>query len=403
MGSLYMSAVSLLLRATGKRKPGDTNTTMASTSSTPEPSGKRLANKVSPEKDAPRSAHDQALIDAYHTELIAAENQQNKTVFALAEQATRALIESDMEPHPLPGMELLSNGRPIVLSLERCTIIMRELYIGKNAIGQSRHAPICHDIYVILKCKYYYGLQRVDPMRQQIFVENPLTAIRNFDELTHNKRAPLQHAELRSLILRYYHPVASIAIPSQFLEDNLFFERGQGAKRIQAWKVQMAAFITLRLLKGVTSKQCKSQDLASYETTNRPLYFCFILPIVHTMVMMMDNEPQTNLTVNGILTAKPGSWFSNIRGTLREHGVWSYERLTKEQCKTDPPLTSAYGQAMCRGIEYTVAQIFLLLVAKPEKMAGLTHRQLWITDAQKRDLYTHYNQHVTRRGGTRFY
>ena len=102
----------------------------------------------------------------------------------------------------------------------------------------------------------------------------------------------------------------------------------------------MAAYIIMRFLVDITGSISNHANLDSYKHERHAVYYCLIVPVAHTMVMMMDNEEETNLSVAGILEALPGNWYKKIKHQIGTYGCWSPEGL-----KAKKPKIQAKAQA----------------------------------------------------------
>ena len=135
-------------------------------------------------------------------------------------------------------------------------------------------------------------------------------------------------------------------------------------------------------ISGVISEDA---NLDSYrlDERDRPVFYCLILPVVHTMVMMMDKEDKTNLSVSGILKAKAGSWIKQIRKKISKFGCWSYVSLLAQRGQTG---TVAVGHKMAKGVQNTVAQVVMLLSLDEDRLGGLGATKRWLTDSEHQNL-----------------
>ena len=201
------------------------------------------------------------------------------------------------------------------------------------------------------------------------------------------------YAKQRLLILRFYHPVASIVVPTELLDDKEFFNPGKAAVALRAWKLQMAAYIIMRFLVDITGSIGNDATLDSlkYQNHSKAVYYCLIVPVAHTMVMMMDKEAATTLSVSGILGALPGVWYKKIRTQIGAYGCWSPEGL-KAQKESDEPRAKKHKMAC--GVHHTVFRVLYLLSLDKDKVGGLTGDKKWITQEQSNNLYLDYDGDV---------
>ena len=266
-----------------------------------------------------------------------------------------------------------------------CAAVCQKLYAGtKGAAKLRRIGPQCPSIEIIVRCKYLFGLQNAGsiPLKEP----NPFLAMYAFDTRNTSEidGIPMYHA--RPLILRYYYHIATIKIPSTLSNCKVFFAPGVAVRRIRAWKTSMAAYIVHSFVRNVERGLGAVNKLVSYQTEWPAMYWCFIIPVVHTMVMMMDNERPTNLQMNEILNYNVKNFMKRIIGEVTKVGIWSVERLIYEKHKHGKKLTSTVGNEMAQGLHYMVAKIFFMLNTTDGPLRGLDHDKNWITKVQKTNM-----------------
>ena len=314
---------------------------------------------------------------------------------------TREIILSN-KTHPWVGKEVNQLGFPTIpsLTITQAYQIMASQYYGvPNKVVQTRVGPQCANIETILASRFLWclpnALPEPDPNRGWKNPDNPYVAIKEFERLASPECNRYDYGQQRRLMLRYYHPVASITVPSDLLNDTDFFVKGKGARSLRSWKLNMASFIIITFLHDISGVISESANLDSYrlDEEDRPVFYCLILPVVHTMVMMMDNEDKTNLSVNKILRAKPGSWIKRIKQQISQFGCWSYHGLKEHKGQTR---NVAGGNRMAQGVHYTVARVVKLLSLDKDRLGGLGATKLWLTNGERQDLDQNINRHVVK-------
>ena len=80
----------------------------------------------------------------------------------------------------------------------------------------------------------------------------------------------------------------------------------------------MAAYIIMRFLIDITGSISNYANLDSYKHNCHAVYYCFILPVTHTMMMMMNIKEETDLSMSHILSAFPRYWYKKIRNQIAE-------------------------------------------------------------------------------------
>ena len=278
-----------------------------------------------------------------------------------------------------------------ILNDELCAATCQDFYKKQGAAKQRRFGPQCPNIDVIINCKYLFGLQHpgVIPLQQP----NPYLAMYTFDRRNQCEvnGVPIPMQEARRLILRYFHHVAAICVPMKILRNNNFFPSRCGLRRLRTWKRAMAAYIVLSFVREGEDGFDTSVSLNCFQTLSPALYWCFILPVVHTMVVMMDNERPTNLSVTNILDYNVGNFVKRMAVKITECGVWSQERLKLEKDKHGHHLTPAIGKPMALGVHHTVARIFIMLSSSDAPLRDLRDVLLWLTVTQKTGLLTGFD------------
>ena len=202
-------------------------------------------------------------------------------------------------------------------------------------------------------------------------------------------------SEIRCLCLRYFHPIALLEISPDHLLNNRTYFAVTGSKRVRLWKLNMAAYIVFMLCQGNTFTLTDDASLNSFKTIDPEKYWCFIVPVVHTMVVVMDNERKTTLSARNILNFKVKSFRTRMKADIQEHGVWSEERILGDPAFQSVP--QHIGRTMTRGVHHTVARIFHLLT--PEAgLDGLGDHMTWLTNEQRTVLLENFDPvHLIRR------
>ena len=149
----------------------------------------------------------------------------------------------------------------------------------------------------------------------------------------------------------------------------------------------MAAYIVHSLVKNVERGLGAVNKLVCYETEWPAMYWCFIIPVIHTMVMMMDNERPSNLQMHEILNYNVKNFTKRIIGEVTKAGIWSVERLMFEKHKHGKKLTQTVGNEMAQGLHYKVAKIYFMLSTTDGPLRELDHDKNWITNVQKKKLF----------------
>ena len=239
-------------------------------------------------------------------------------------------MTQDNAPHPWNAFTLNELGYDGVdLTDEECANICQQFYKTNNGCKQTRLGAQCPEIDTIIQCKYRRCLQSITapappapPPPPVDGGRNPFVAIHLYTNRTRCGLDNLTLEEASVLALRYYHIVAQISMDKKFLGNKTFFSRS-GSTTIKSMKTNMAAFIIFTFIVGVQRTLTQHDDLTTFRSSDPPMFWCFIVPLAHTMVMMMDNEEKANLTMEGILHSKVGSFVNRLKEKIISYGVWS--------------------------------------------------------------------------------
>lgn len=277
--------------------------------------------------------------------------------------------------------EMVPRMRPIlpVIPEQEQAGLAEVFYTGplfKNYLQYQRFSMQDHPIDTIINSKYRQAAMRLDRGREY-------HAVYQYQN-SHNTQwsRPGHQAmtldETSVLTLRFYKHVSTIHCTRDMKKDRRYFKKSPDP-RLRQWKLNMAAWLVYKLLKGPNHLGERNFALMDFETIDRSLFWCYIVPTVTTLVVMMDNEEQPNLSVDRILKVQLGNWERGAWGKISDCGIWSSNWIQESM----ENMEGGEGQRSTAGLPYTMFRIMMMLTPLSRSVHNLQPDKMWITDHER--------------------
>jgi hypothetical protein len=192
--------------------------------------------------------------------------------------------------------------------------------------------------------------------------------------------------------LRFYHYVMSQVYMDQNQFDGKYFSDGSHT-RYKHWKKCIAAYIIYAMGVDKNTKVRRDVKLSNYKQERPEFYWCYIVPTALTMVVLMDNEPNSNLTLTGILNVNIGNWHRGIHKCIQKKGVWSPE-FVADALRSPSEADQNITRRTTAGVHYVIAKILYFISDARPIMHGLTRQMAYVTNEQYADLYDSVDEHI---------
>jgi hypothetical protein len=297
-------------------------------------------------------------------------------------------IENNFAPMPIPRTRMLTGNASVramkqyyetgnMLTLPRCQSTMTPLYEILNS--RFRYAAIHYvdggrlpDSYI---ASYHYCHSTpslcADPNNRQVFLKDSADAT-----------------------IRYLHVALSVQFSTGFGNIAIVHE---AKKKLRTLKVGIAAYAIYALINGYDcvfrDRRRNINTLHSYKTSNEMLFYCYILPLVTTISLLMDNSEKVNLTVSAILDQNLDSF---TRATMKggmSIGLWSVAHL---QAMAHTNIGRRDIGIISSGVEFNIARVFMMLTNSIENPEPIN---CFVTQLEMNQMLGRLpiNQHVVHR------
>lgn len=313
---------------------------------------------------------------------------KNTTTTISAGEAAHKLMERDNQPNrhcykddgtfivprgDLPEDEWLPAGRAYANYMKPKTRIYKQVASLKT----------------IERCKYRWGATRYHSPDSEFNKEHMAIYLYGQSSplvLKNENGEFINYHETATLTYVYYRPIAGVEnVSSKEAASSTLFEKA--STRLRTLKVKMLALIIRRMGKGFKlNKTAKGRGgpqnkLSWFEEDDPQFYNLHVLPLAQTATYMMDNEHESNLSVNEIVEVNVDSFSRDCVKLMKRFGIWSVNHL---RTMKDDELSEAKKAEYSYGLEFTVARIFCML----HKGAALPEPSKWhITNEEKSIIF----------------
>ena len=180
-------------------------------------------------------------------------------------------------------------------------------------------------------------------------------------------------ADLAVIVIFYI----SLQKPDREVANNAILA-GRNGSRIKRsyheYKFKMVSLVIFKFAYGWHLTLESMESLNAFSVRNGEVHACFVLPLVHFYIECLDRERFT--TTDDILGTNVGHFEKGSLQKARKYGIWSntYVRDLVRNAQINHR-----DQRMCRGIEYGLARLFMLI----SRRFGVHARDLFTTQAEK--------------------
>jgi hypothetical protein len=307
--------------------------------------------------------------------------------FQSAEELTAWYFE------PNPACENHPPESPVLTDVQ-CRQHAQQHYENHQWGATMRVTEKCPEIDIVLESKFRFAAED--------YVHHPVVeaghklahhAVYQYQRRTmalQNGGCNLRYASKSAL--RFYHYVMSQVYMDQNQFDGKYFGDSSHG-RYKHWKKCIAAYIIYAMGVDKTTKVGRDVKLSNYKQQRPEFYWCYIVPTALTMVVLMDNEPNSNLTLTEILNVNIGNWHRGIHQCIKKKGVWSPEFVAdalRSPSEADPNIT----RRTTAGVHYVIAKILYFISDARPIMHGLTRQMAYVTNEQYADLYDSVDKYI---------
>jgi hypothetical protein len=297
-------------------------------------------------------------------------------VYKNAETSTNTVFQIDTKP-----AKNIDISKAKQVAMKSIIKYLRTYYHGAEEWRFGRISSKCSEVQVILDSEWF----KVSRLHVATSAEtySSFVSYRSNNKASWNSTVTLLKSA--ELAISYYSPIAKIEIPDHLQNNKTIFRRG--AVSLNIHKKNMAAFLIYTCAKGWHFKYQDSLTLQSFQDSDPPFYYCYICPLVQTMVVLMDNNKgKANLDFDTIMKVRFMNFQKRLALTVGKNGVWSAEQL---ECIQQEEIVEE--QSIGLGVHYFV--VYIIAMLSPTRFTFITNGEdkWYLTEEQKTTLRDQQN------------